>query len=298
MSLPLAFLGVVAIWSTTPLAIKWSADGAGFLFGVTARMLIGLMICLVIVRLGRVALPWHRRAWQGYVAAGSGMFAAMMCVYWGSQFIPSGLVSVLFGLTPIMTGLLAVYFLAEQAMTLPKVLGMMTGAMGLYIIFSLDMHLGDSALWGILAVLMSVFLHSGSTIWVKKVNVELSPMAITTGGLLVACPLYLLSWAVMDGHLPVEMGATALAATVYLGVFGSVIGFLLYFYVLKHVEASRAALIPLVTPMIAILLGWLFNHEPVTLQMIVGTLLILSGLAFYQWGGLVLRKAYGVLNRH
>ena len=62
MSVPAAFIGVIVIWSTTPLAIKWSGEGPGFLFGVSARMLIGTVLCLALMKLVRVALPWDRAA--------------------------------------------------------------------------------------------------------------------------------------------------------------------------------------------------------------------------------------------
>ena len=60
MSVPAAFLGVVLIWATTPLAIKWSSEGAGFLFGVASRMVLGVLVCLVLVALLSRRMRWHR----------------------------------------------------------------------------------------------------------------------------------------------------------------------------------------------------------------------------------------------
>ena len=94
MSITAAYLGIIIIWSTTPLAIKWSGDGPGFLFGVTSRMLIGLFICLLILAFMRVRLQWHRQAVYTYLAASLGIFGSMLLVYWGAQYITSGMVSV------------------------------------------------------------------------------------------------------------------------------------------------------------------------------------------------------------
>ncbi len=74
-----------------------------------------------------------------------------------------------------------------------------------------------------------------------------------------------------------------LAAIVYLGVFGSVIGFALYYYVIKHLETSKVALITLVTPVIALLLGHWLNGEEIGLRLWLGTGLILLGLSVHQW---------------
>ena len=73
MSVPAAFLGVVLIWATTPLAIKWSSEGAGFLFGVASRMVLGVLVCLVLVALLNRRMRWHRDAVLTYLAAGIGL---------------------------------------------------------------------------------------------------------------------------------------------------------------------------------------------------------------------------------
>ncbi len=67
-------------------------------------------------------------------------------------------------------------------------------------------------------------------------------------------------------------------------VFGSALGFILYFYVLRRVEASRVALITLVTPVLALFLGQEVNGETIGTRELTGTAVILTGLAFYQWG--------------
>lgn len=67
-------------------------------------------------------------------------------------------------------------------------------------------------------------------------------------------------------------------------------GFILFFYVLKHAEASRVGLIPLVTPVSALIFGSLLNQETIPNVVWSGTGLILLGMSFYQWGGLLLRR--------
>lgn len=285
MSVPAAYVAVILIWSTTPLAIQWSGEGGGFLFGVTARMVTGALLCGLLLLALRVSLPLHRDALRTYLAAGLGIFGAMMCVYWGSQFIPSGWISVLFGLTPIVTSGFALLWLDEEAFTPARSLGLALGLVGLLVIFGTGATLGAHALLGAAAVLASVVMHSLSAVWVKRVGANLPAMAVTGGGLLVAAPAYLLCWLLFDGHLPRELPLRALGAIGYLALFGSVMGFIFYYYMLRHVAAGKVALITLVTPVIALLLGALFNGETVGWQVWLGTLLILTGLASHQWGG-------------
>ena len=294
MSVPAAYLGVILIWSTTPLAIKWSSEGPGFLFGVSSRMVIGVGLCMLLMLMLRVRLPWHKEALLTYAVAGAGVFGAMSCVYWGAQFIPSGMVSVVFGLTPIVTGAFAALWIAESSFTPAKVVGMIAGITGLIFIFGTGIRLGPDAVFGIVAVLASVVIHSLSAVWVKRIDARIPAMATTTGALLFAVPFYIATWWIFDGGWPTRTPAHAVASIIYLGIFGSAVGFILYYYALKHIEAGRMALVTLVTPVIALIIGTWLNHETIHSNVIIGTALILSGLLFYESGNLLMRKLAGI----
>jgi len=284
MSVPAAYISVVLLWSTTPLAIQWSSQGWGYMFGVTGRMLIGTIIGISLLLVSRTPLPMDRNALRTYLAAGLGIYGAMMGVYWGSQYIPSGLVAVLFGLTPVTTALLAAQFLQESSLTLGKIFGGLLGVSGLIIIFGSDIEGHHIAWYGIAALMVAVVIHSASAVWVKRIDGKYPALAITTGGLIVSVPLYLITWWIVDGQLPPHFPVRAVAAIVYLGVFGSVLGFSLYFYILKKLEANRVALIPLITPVSALVIGQLFNNETISLDIWVGAIFILLAVISHHWG--------------
>ena len=284
MSVPAAYLTVILIWSTTPLAIKWSAQGTGFAFAVASRMVIGLAVAALVMAVWRVGLPMHRRARTSYLAGGLGLFGAMTLTYWGAQYIHSGLISVLFGLTPLVTGLMAMAWLKEDALTPAKGAGMLLGVAGLAAIFGDRGELsGAHAAAGVAALLGAVTLYSASLVWIKRIGDDSTPLATTAGTLAVALPFFGLVWWLTDGRLPDAVPARASAAIVYLGVFGSVLGFAMYYYVIKHMDTGKVALITLVTPVLALLLGALFNGEVVSVRVGLGTVLILLGLAVHQW---------------
>ncbi len=280
----LNYLGVILIWSTTPLAIQWSGQDVGFLFGVTSRMVIGGILSLILVMLLRLPMAWHHKARQTYLAAGLGIYGAMMCVYWSAQFIPSGWISVLFGLTPIMTGLLAARFLGEGKMTGLKLGGMLLGVIGLGVIFHTSTGFSDTAWYGVAGLLVSVALHSISTVWVKRVGYRAHGLVITAGGLLVAVPLYLLTWVLSGASWPEFIPSRTGIAIIYLGVIATVFGFAMFFYVLREVDATRVALLTLITPVLSLYLGHVLNNEELGMPLILGAGLVLSGLAVYEWG--------------
>ena len=278
MRITLTYISVILLWATTPLAIKWSGQGPGFLFGVTARMAIGTVCILLVLALMRQRLAWHRKALLTYLAIALQIYGAMLTVYWAAQFIPSGWISVIFGLTPLMTALLAAIFLGERSLTLGKLLAYGLGIGGLVVMFGSALQLGHDAVLGIGGVLVSAFLQSISAVWVKRIAAKLPALSQVTGGLLLALPAYLLTWWLVDGHWPVLLTPTSLAAIIYLGIIATSLGFVLYYYLLTHLPATRVALITLVSPLLALMLGHFMNHEPLTIKVVTGTLLILSAL--------------------
>jgi drug/metabolite transporter (DMT)-like permease len=290
MSVPLAYLGVIIIWSTTPLAIKWSNETGSFLFGVTGRMALGALLCLMIIRLWKIKFPWDRRSIQGYLAISLAVYGAMLSTYWGAQFIPSGLISVLFGLTPLATSLLTLMLLKGTRLTVPKWIGMGLGLVGLAVIFQQDVQQGGKSIWGFVAIGIAVVLHASSTLWVKHLELKISPIALTTGGLVLAVPFYGITWIFLGSELPQHFPVRALLAIGYLGVFGSVVGFFSYYYVVQRVDAGKVALITLITPITALLLGQALNGETVSSHVWLGAAVVLSGLALYQYGELLCKS--------
>lgn len=289
MSLPAAFVSVILIWSTTPLAIKWSSLGIGFSFAVFSRMAIGVLLCAVLLALFRVRVPLHRKALLAYLAGGLSMFAAMALTYWSSQFVSSGMIAVLFGLSPLITSLGAALWLKEESLSPSKLSGMLLGVLGLSLVFrgGLDWH--EGATIGLAALFLAVVSQSLGLVWLKRINDDSPPLATTLGILIVSLPLFFASWWIADGHVPEAVSDRSVAATLYLGTFGSVLGFALYYYLIKHMDAGRVALITLITPVMALLLGHVLNNEAVLPQVWLGTASIVLGLCVHRWGGVWLR---------
>lgn len=287
MSVPASLMGIVLIWSTTPLAIKWSSEEVGFLFGLSARMLLGVVICLILIALLRQPFKWHRAARHTYLASGLGLYFAMLCVYWGAQYISSGLVAVVYGLLPMLTFFISAVVLGDSLRQPAKLLAAMLGFMGLLVVFNPQDGITVMAVAGVIAVLASAAIHSLSMVWIKRIDAEISALSVTAGGLSVAVPLYLITWLLFDGQLPETMSEKTISSIVYLGVMGSVIGFIAFYYALRHVSANAIALLTLITPVLALGLGYWFNHEPLSTEIISGAVLIIFGLALHNWGGKV-----------
>ena len=282
MQLALAYIGVVLIWSTTPLAIKWSAEDVSYVFGVTARMSLGAVCLLILMLLMRRPLSLHLQAWLTYLAVALQLYIGMLVTYWGARFIPSGWLSVIFGLTPFMTAFLAAAFLQERSLSWGKLFSYTLGISGLVLMFYSALDISQQAIHGMIAILIAAFLQASGAVWVKQIRAGLPALTQISGGMLISLPAYLITWYWLDhGILPTKMSHQTQLSILYLGMIATPIGFALYYYVLIHLSATSVALITLITPVFSLVLGWSVNHEPVTLKVASGAGLILLALALH-----------------
>ena len=285
MSVPLAYISVILIWTTTPLAIRWGVDEAGVWEAASLRMALGAVTATVWLRLSGTRFPFDRRSRQVYLVSGLSIFGAMGLIYWASPKIPSGWIAVIFGLGPVATGFFSAPLLREKVGTRNRILGLLLALAGLMTLFAEATQLSAAAMVGVGAVFLGMIVHSGGSVGIKLLHAKVPAVAVTAGGLWVSTPLFLLAWAA-DGMHWSEPGPRGTATIAYLGVIGSVIGWSLFFYVLKHVEAVRVALITLITPVTALLLGYGLADEPLSGRILAGTGLVVAGLAAYEWPGL------------
>ncbi|MEM7027591.1 MAG: EamA family transporter [Pseudomonadota bacterium] len=277
------YLSVIVIWSTTPLAIKWSIE-PGVLFGLMSRLSIGLLVLIVFFAITGQKLKFNRVTSLAYLTAGIGIYFAMLFVYWSAQYIPSGWMSVIFGLSPIITGLLSVMILGENHFTLNKTMGMLLSLSGLIVIFYTSAAIDVNAVIGVFAMLMSTIAHSVSAVLLKKINAPISGTQSTFGGLLIAAPLVVITY-LLFGKAVGEFSPRSVASLLYLGAIATAAGFSMYYYILNRLDAVKVSLIALVTPVCALFLGILLNHEPLSISVLIGGALVISGLALFELQG-------------
>jgi len=284
MRIAIAYISIILLWATTPLAIKWSGEGPGFIFGAGSRMLIGVICMLLLLLIRRKRLPSHRKAKMTYLAVSVQIYAAMLCVYWGAQFVPSGWVSVIFGLSPFLSAFFAAIWLKERSLSFGKLCSYILGLSGLSMIFSSAFQHNIQAVYGIIAVLCAVSLQTASAVWVKRINAKLPAATQVTGGLVFAFPAYILTWVFFSNAAwPESLSLINIASIFYLGVIATTIGFVLYYYLLIHLSATTVGFIPLISPVLALYLGHSINHETISLKIISGTTLIISALIIHHF---------------
>jgi len=276
LKIPLAFLCVIVIWSTTPMAIQWSSGDAP-LTSALVRMIIGILCCLTVLGLTQLKLPTDLQARRLYVVCGISIYIPMSMVYVAAQYIPSGWIAVVFGLSPLLTGVFSIFVEPEDRLTLSRILGLLLGLGGLYLVFSASLTFDTNSLKGILLVLVAVIVTSISSVAIRHLakTMDIQGMQITTGGLVVA-------WLAQAGST-INFSTSESFSILYLGMVGTGIGFTLYYYLLKKVSASRVAMVALITPITALAVGSWLNNEPTIPIVWIGAALVCAGLLLYEF---------------
>jgi len=278
MKVLLAYLGMILLWATTPLAIKLSVEGLGVIWSATSRMTIGFVCMIFIGFVLKKRLLFSRLAVLTYAAVAIQIYGAMSVVYWAAQFIPSGWISVISGLTPLVTALFAAIWLNERSLTIGKLLSYFLGVIGLGIMFGSAEKLSPQALLGLIGVLISISLQALSAIAIKRLHTHLPAFMQVTGGLLFALPFYFATWGMVDGYIPLQFTLVSFIAVLYLGVIATPVGFMLYYYLLSQRSVTQVSLVTLLSPVLALWIGHRMNNEPMTISIVVGTALILLAL--------------------
>ncbi|MEE9269090.1 MAG: EamA family transporter [Candidatus Krumholzibacteria bacterium] len=268
------------IWSSTWLMIKVGLAGAPPFTAAGIRLIIASFVIFVILHRRRIKLPRSAAFYRLSLFLGTiQMGAAYGLVYWGEQYISSGLAAILFSSMPLLVAILARLFVGES-LSPAKVAGILLGVAGVYVIFSDSVALGGpQSVYGITAVLGSVLCTSVSTVTIKKYATEYHPFAamslpVFIGGIILAvCGL------LFERDRPVDWNYTTIFSILYLAVFGSVIAFGLYFWIIKHIEVTVLSYQTFLLPIIAGVLGWIFLGETVTLRVVIGGSMILAGIA-------------------
>lgn len=289
MPVSAAYLLVILIWSTTPLAIVWSSETIEPTLSLLLRMLIAVSAGVPLMYLLKVKLDLRPKAILVYLYSSLSLAVGMLFCYLAARHISSGLMSLSFGIAPIISGFFAQRIISEAKFTRLKKLSLVISISGLAIVCSDNLGVGDTSLLGLVFILVAVFLFSLSGVLVKSVPIQLHPLSTTMGTLIISLPLFFVFWLIAGGDINYgEWQPRAIWAVIYLGVFASLVGFLAYYFILQKLMASTVALIVMITPVISASLGIILNDERFSSIIVIGGSLVVTGLALFQFGHLLL----------
>jgi drug/metabolite transporter (DMT)-like permease len=282
MKARLAWLLLCCIWGSTWLFIKLGlADLPPFTFA-GIRFLIASAILIAIIAMRGTRLPRKGRDWLLLAITGVIAFTFNYgLLFWGEQYISSGLAALLQSTTPAFGLVFAHLYLPGERMTAAKIIGVLMGVAGVGVIFSHQLTVaGPRALAGSAALVMSAVCVAYSNVLVKAYCRNIDSSIIATGQILFGfVPLLVIGISFEGNPLKFHWTPKALVALFYLAIVGSVIAFLFYYWLVHHMDVTKTMLIALVTPVVAVTLGMLVLHEQMNWRTLAGGALIISGIS-------------------
>lgn len=279
---PLAFLVLCLVWGSTWLVIKVGYGGLGpFNVAAIRFLLAGALLAPMIPLLG---LRWPQgREWRVVLLVGLCLFGAEYgLVYWGEQFIDSGLTAVLFAVYPILTALAAHAYLPTERLTARKLGGTLLAFAGVVVLFADRLRLDPDLALPMLAIVVGAGLAAITTVGTKRHGNALHPVALNGTAMLVGGLFLTLASLLAGDGFGLPSDPLTWGAVAYLALAGSILTFLLFFWLLKSWDATALSFVSIITPALALFLGHVILQEQPQAWTFLGTILILGGILLAQ----------------
>jgi drug/metabolite transporter (DMT)-like permease len=283
--LVMAFLSIYLIWGSTYLAIRYAVETIPPLMTAAVRHLVA----------GSFLFAWawvrgfrpRKKHWAAALKIGALYFLlGHGTLHWAEQHVASGLAALLIATEPMIIALLAVGS-GKERLTPMLVVGMVMGLVGVGVLMGGGALAQSGDLVGIVAVLFSAVAWSLGVHFSRRVSLPGDTLAASAMTLLCGSALLWIASAatgeVSHAH-PAEFSMRSMAGLAYLIVFGTLVAFTSYTWLLSKISPTVVSTHTYVNPIVAVLLGWLMAGEPLTARVVIATVVILSSVLLVRQG--------------
>ena len=289
------------IWGTTWIFIKIGLEDLPPISFAAARFILALIILAFIIFLQKIPLPKTKRDWKLLTLTGVLQFSVnYSLVFWSEQYISSGLAAVLQAMITVFGLALAWLHLPAERITWLKVFAVLLGIVGVTTIFIEQLQVNNVwAFAGCVAIVVGAYAAAHASILVKAFGGNLHPASLVFGQMICGILPLILYGLIKEGN-PLYFHWTwrAIFSVLYLTIFGTIAAFWLYYWLLSKVESTKAMMISLVTPLIAVIIGWIVLGEKLPPQTIFGGILILASIGLIVFRKKLKPQKSAIVNEH
>lgn len=284
----IVWLILCLIWGTTWIFIKIGLEDLPPLRFAAVRFILAAIILAFVIKIQKIPLPSTARHWKLILLTGILQFSInYSTVFWSEQYISSGLAAVLQAMITVFGLLLAWIFLPDERITKLKIFAVLLGIVGVAVIFLEQLQVKNFlAFAACVAIVIGSYAAAQASILVKAKASALHPASILFSQMICGLPAIIIYSLIQEGN-PLESNWTwrTIVCVLYLTIAGTIAAFWLYYWLLSKIESTKAMMISLVTPLIAVVIGAIFLGETLPPQTFSGGLLILASI-----GLIVFRK--------
>ena len=279
-----AYLALGTVWGCSFIFIEL---GLEFLtpFGVAfIRCALGAITLLIFTKIRKVDLPKDRRIWQKLwvVAMLLNVIPGVLFAF-AQQYVTSVLASIINAGTPLMTLVFMLIVFREEKLKPEQIIGLLIGALGVLTVVGVWEDLGDNQLVGVIALLIAISCYGASYPYSTRnvIPLKLKPEALATGQLIMAAvtllPFFIINGISNDFYRP-----QSVIAMLCLGIFGSGFAYIWNFAITAAAGSAIASTVTYLTPVVAVIVGFLYLGEVIVWHEIVGALIVIVGALLSQ----------------
>ena len=279
-----AYLALGLVWGCSFIFIEL---GLVFLspFGVTfVRCALGAITLMIFAKARKVELPKGKSIWRKlWVVAMLLNVVPGVLFAFAQQYITSALAGIINATTPLMTLIFMLLIFREEKIKREQVYGLLIGALGVMTVMGVWKELGDNQLIGVIALLIAVSCYGASYPYSTRnvIPLRLKPEALATGQLLMAT-MTLLPLFIFDGFSSNNYESRSIIAMLCLGIFGSGFAYIWNFSVTAAAGSAIGSTVTYITPVVAVIVGWLYLNEEIVWHEPVGALVVIIGALLSQ----------------
>ncbi|MCP4077241.1 MAG: DMT family transporter [Gammaproteobacteria bacterium] len=274
---------LILFWGTsfmfTAIAVE-TVDPVSIVF---FRVLIGALVLTFVVYARGLRLPFTRISWLIFILFGViGNLLPFFLIAWGQQSIDSGIAGMIMAIMPLITMLLAHYFVAGENLNRYKLTGFLLGISGISILLGPVFEGGPKALISGIAIFIAACCYAANSILVRRLP-RFNPMVAGAGVLIAASFTMLPIWFSEQNMDVSNISLNSLASVIWLGIGPTGIATIILFVVIERAGPTFLSTINYLIPVVAFFCGVLILSEPVSSSSIVALIIILCGIALTRY---------------
>jgi drug/metabolite transporter (DMT)-like permease len=280
IKITLAYTALCFIWGSTWIAIRFGLESLTPMFSAGLRFSLASIVIFILMRIKNISLQTDKVSIRLYLLMGFFSFVIPFgLVYWAQQFIPSGMAAVLFAVYPFWVVILSYVRLPGEFIGFYKIFGTVLGFAGIVIIFS-DSFVGDISnyLIGMFAVVLSGTMQAWIAVSIKKFGHHLHPLSMNFIPMVIAGISMLLIALFAEDLTTIKINENAILSILYLALFGSIVTFTSFYWLIKRVNLVILSLVAFITPIVALVLGYFLYGEVLSTRHFIGAALVLTGI--------------------
>lgn len=285
------------IWGSTWGMIRLGLESLTPLFSAGLRFGLASVLILIIMKFRKIQIQTDRVSLWLYFIMGFGSFAIpFSLVYWAEQFVPSGLASVLFAVYPFFVVLFSYLAIPSEVFSFYKIFGIIFAFAGVLTIFYDGLFVDiTSYIWGMSAIVLSGIMQAGIAVTLKKYGQYLHPLSMNFIPLALAGVFLVIFGLLVEDTSKLNFDSKAFISIIYLAAVGTVLTFTSYYWLLKRVSVVLLSLIAFITPIVALIIGWIFFHEKLSIRVLIGSVLVLTGVLIANLNSIKKLTSHGLL---